>query len=154
MARLGLHFRAPRLFAAAVAVYELGGEPPRSEDALRQITGLGPYTRAAWLSLHQRKRAVIVDANVARWLSRVTGLPYNRDPRHVAWVKRLADHLTPGRAFRDYNYAVLDFTMVVCTARAPRCGECPIRSDCVHYRQHANPGVMPTRMMHQHDPSQ
>jgi A/G-specific adenine glycosylase len=107
--------------------------PPETMAELLMLPGVGMYTAAAWLSLHRGKRAVIIDANVARWLSRLTGLPYNRDPRHVRWVQELADHLTPRRAFRDYNYAVLDFTMSVCAPR-PRCDVCPVLSDCWYGR--------------------
>jgi A/G-specific adenine glycosylase len=128
--RLGLHWRGDLLYAAAKHVDGMGGVPPDSHEELRHIPGVGPYTAAAWLSLHRRKRAVIVDANVSRWLSRMTGLPYERDPRHVRWVNELADALTPVRAFRGYNYAVLDFTMKVCNPKAPICAQCPIRRNC------------------------
>lgn len=130
--KLGLHFRAAHIYAVAQATVELGGRPPKRLDKLRTMTGIGPYTAAAWLSLHQGSRAVIVDANIARWLSRLTGLPYERDPRHVHWVNKLADQLTPKRAFRDYNYAVLDFTMLICTVRKPRCDACPLRPMCAY----------------------
>jgi hypothetical protein len=49
----------------------------------------------------------------------MTSLPLNRDPRHVKWIQELAERLTPQRAFCDFNYAVLDFTMTV--PRNPRC---------------------------------
>lgn len=127
---LGLHFRGPQLFGLATSVNDQGGVPPSSDEALRSIAGVGPYTAAAWLSLHQGKRAVIVDSNIVRWLSRITGRPYNRDPRGIRWVNELADLLTPSRAFRDYNYAVLDFTMLICTPARPRCPTCPLRRDC------------------------
>jgi A/G-specific adenine glycosylase len=132
--KLGLHWRGPLLLRVAEEVAERGGAPPETMADLRVLPGVGMYTAAAWLSLHRGKRAVIIDANVARWLSRVTGLPYNRDPRHVRWVQELADRLTPRRAFRDYNYAVLDFTMSVCTPRNPRCAVCPVLSDCQYGR--------------------
>lgn len=132
MARLGLHWRSRLLYSIARAVHEHGGNPPESLEELRKIPGVGIYTSAAWLSLHRGKRASIVDSNVARWLSRLIGMPYARDPRHVHWVQDLADRLTPARAFRDYNYAVLDFTRQVCTVRNPLCGGCPLRPDCLH----------------------
>lgn len=129
---LGLHWRGDLLYRAAAAVMETGGRPPDDLIGLQRIPGVGPYTAAAWLSLHRNKRAVIVDSNVSRWLGRMTGRPYERDPRHVDWVNELADLLTPPRAFKRYNYAVLDFTMNVCTPRVPRCQECPIRAHCAH----------------------
>lgn len=133
--RLGLYWRGDLLFRAAVAIAENGGVPPDDSPSLRRIPGIGPYTAAAWLSLHRNRRAVLVDANVSRWLSRMTGLPYERDPRHVRWVNELADRLTPKRAFRRYNYAVLDFTMSICTPRSPRCDECPIWQYCEYGRR-------------------
>jgi len=131
--RLGLHHRGPLLLNLAREVARQGGIPPDDMKALIAFVGIGMYTAAAWLSLHRRKRAPIVDANVARWLSRMTGLPYNRDPRHVRWVQNLAETLTPLRTFRDYNYAVLDFSIGICTPRAPKCINCPVRKDCHFY---------------------
>lgn len=127
---LGLHRRGPLLIELARQVVRCGGSPPENLRELRRFSGVGEYTAAAWLSLHRGKRAVIIDANVARWLSRMTGRPYNRDPRHVRWVQDLAGLLTPRRVFRDYNYAVLDFTIAICTPRQPACTTCPLRTDC------------------------
>lgn len=128
--KVGLHWRGDLLYRVAQSVHENGGKPPEEMVDLRRLPGVGMYTAAAWLSLHRGKRAAMVDSNVARWLSRMTGKPYPRDPRHVDWVQNLADCLTPKRSFRDYNYAVLDFTMAICTPRSPRCGECPVRQFC------------------------
>lgn len=136
MAPLGLHWRGRLLYETAVAVAATHGVPPHDPDGLRALPGVGPYTAAAWLSLHQGRRAAIVDSNVARWLARMTGRPYPRDPRHVHWVNELAERLTPHRVFRAYNYAVLDFTMTICTTSVPRCQECPLRPDCIHGRSH------------------
>lgn len=134
-ARLGLHRRGPFLTYAAKAILARGGSPPSTMEELCSLPGVGMYTAAAWLSLHRGQRAIIIDANVSRWLSRMTGLPYNRDPRHIRWVQTLADELTPKHVFRDYNYAVLDFTMKVCTSRIPSCEACPLRSDCQYHRE-------------------
>jgi len=129
---LGLAFRIQLLQEVARVAVDRNGVLPETIDELKSLKGVGMYTVAAWLSLHRGKRAVLIDSNVARWLSRMTGNPYNRDPRHVSWIKELAEELTPPRAFRDYNYAVLDFTMQLCTPRKPSCEYCPIRAECVY----------------------
>ena len=130
--QLGLHRKGPLLLETARKIASNGGTPPDTLQELRSLPGVGMYTAGAWLSLHRGKRAVLIDANVARWLSRMTGLPYNRDPRHVRWINELANQLTPQRVFREYNYAVLDFTMGICSPRNPRCCDCPLLSDCGH----------------------
>lgn len=126
----GLHWRGPLLYEAARLVAARGGTPPESEAELRALPGVGPYAAAAWLSFHRGKRAVIIDNNVARWLARLEGQPHDGETRRKRWVAELADRLTPARSFRDYNYAVLDFTMQVCVPGKPRCEVCPIRKDC------------------------
>jgi A/G-specific adenine glycosylase len=130
--KLGLHSRLGLLRDIATIAVEHGGVLPEDKHQLMKLKGVGAYTAAAWLSLHRGKRAVLIDSNVVRWLSRMTGNPYNRDPRGVSWVTDLSESLTPCRAFQDYNYAVLDFTMKVCTPRNPDCGHCPIRTHCLY----------------------
>lgn len=132
--RLGLHWRGALLLEVARTVAESGGTPPETRSDLLMLGGIGTYTAAAWLSLHRGKREPIIDSNVTRWLSRMTGLPYNRDPRHLSWVKELAERLTPRRAFRDYNYAVLDFSMSICAPRIPHCDRCPLSKNCRYAR--------------------
>jgi A/G-specific adenine glycosylase len=132
IAGLGLHWRGPLLYGAARAVAGHGGTPPDDLDALRSLPGIGPYAAAAWLSLHRGRRAVLIDNNVARWLARLTGRPYDGETRRKRWLQELAEMLTPQQNFRAYNYAVLDFTMTVCTPRTPRCPTCPLRADCAY----------------------
>jgi A/G-specific adenine glycosylase len=136
-ANLGLHFRAAQLVEVARQVVGRGGALPETENELRAFMGVGPYTASAWLSLHRQRRAAIVDANVARWLGRISGMPRVSDPRRVRWVRDLAEALTPKKAFRSYNYAVLDFTMTICTSRSPSCATCPLRASCAAYKQSA-----------------
>lgn len=128
--KLGLGFRLGLLRDIAAVAVAHRGVLPEDMAELTRLRGVGTYTAAGWLSLHRGKRAVLIDSNVVRWLSRMTGNPYNRDPRGISWVRDLAGRLTPPRAFQEYNYAVLDFTMKICTPRSPDCGHCPNLVDC------------------------
>ncbi len=128
--RLGLHWRGPLLHRAAVRISQMGGSPPTNPDELISLPGVGPYVSAAWLSLHQNRRAAIVDSNVARWLARMTGRTFDAETRRKAWILNLAEELTPKKDFRAYNYAVLDFTMQICRPKRPLCHGCPLRPDC------------------------
>lgn len=128
---LGLAWRLPLISRLATCV-RTANAIPESEEALIQLPGIGPYAAAAYLSLHRKRRAVIVDANVVRWLGRLFGFPFDGETRRKHWLKDLAEILTPTVAFRDYNYAVLDFSMQVCNAR-PECTMCPFSSQGCHY---------------------
>jgi A/G-specific adenine glycosylase len=115
-------------------VADRGGEPPDDPTELQQLPGVGPYAAAAWLSLHRGKRALLVDNNVARWLARLECKAYDGETRRKRWVSELADDLTPKRSFRDFNYAVLDFTMTICVPGRPKCEICPLVGDCCYGR--------------------
>ena len=55
--RVGLHARGETLLALA-RLFDRGG-PPSDRAELREVTGVGAYTAAAWLSLHCGRREAI-----------------------------------------------------------------------------------------------
>lgn len=130
---LGLAWRLPLLRQLACEILRLG-HVPDDERELRTLPGVGPYAAAAYLSLHRGKRAVLIDANIVRWLCRMTGQPMDGETRRRAWVRELVNAFTPKRVFKAYNYGLLDFTMTLCGAR-PRCSECPLRDCCEFGRE-------------------
>ncbi len=80
------------------------------------------------------KRAAILDTNVARVLFRV--FVGKGDPTRHAMKKHLWDTswtVLPHRHVFDFNQALMDFGAVVCSARAPQCAPCPMRSKCRSY---------------------
>lgn len=122
---LGLRWRAPLLKKLGEALRDLGGEPPASLQQLLELPGVGSYAAAAWLGFHGGKRAVIIDANVVRWLCRMVDRKCDAETRRKKWLIQLAHQMTPARKWAEYNYAVLDFTMEICATR-PKCSICPI----------------------------
>ena len=82
-AGLGYYARARNLQKAARAIVdEHDGEFPRDFDAILALPGVGRYTAGAVASIAFGARAPIVDANVARVLSRV--LPVEGDLKKSA----------------------------------------------------------------------
>jgi A/G-specific adenine glycosylase len=124
---LGYYARARNLHAAARRMLADGGGVPRRPEALRRLPGIGRYTAGAVASIAFGARVAAVDTNAARVLSRVFRL---RGPRRVRRVWSLAEALVvPGRP-GDVNQALMDLGALFCTARAPRCGVCPVRGVC------------------------
>lgn len=127
---LGLRWRGRLLYQLAQEIARLDGELPLDQTALEALPGVGPYAAAATLSLHANRRAVLIDSNIVRVLCRLTATEYDGETRRKRWLRELAETMTPPRAHRDYNYAVLDLAALVCLPRAPKCGECPILRWC------------------------
>ena len=130
MRPLGLRWRVRLLHKLAQEIARLDGSLPLDQTALEALPGVGPYSAAATLSLHANRRAVLVDSNVVRVLSRLVGAPYDGETRRTRWFRELAETFTPPRAHRAYNYALLDLAALVCVARDPKCHECPILRWC------------------------
>ena len=131
---LGLRWRAPLIKKLGRALDERGGNPPDSLSELITLPGVGPYAAAAYLGFHTNSRAVIIDANVVRFLCRLIGYEYDGETRRKGWLLDFADRMTPRKNVKNYNYSVLDFTMQICTTR-PKCEQCPIgRALCTHGR--------------------
>ena len=128
-AGLGYYARARNLIRCAREVAARGGAFPDTEDGLRALPGIGPYTAAAIAAIAFDRPAVVVDGNVERVVARLFGveapLPAAK-PRLVA----LAGGLTPGARPGDHAQAMMDLGATVCTPRRPACGLCPLRGDC------------------------
>ncbi len=130
MKPLGLRWRARLLHGLAQEIARLDGVLPLDQPSLEALPGVGPYSAAATLSLHANRRAVLIDSNIVRVLSRLVGVAYGGETRRKRWFRELAEALTPPRAHRAYNYAVLDLAALVCLPRRPKCNECPVVRWC------------------------
>jgi A/G-specific adenine glycosylase len=128
-AGLGYYARARNLVACARAVAAGGGRFPDTEEALRKLPGIGRYTAAAIAAIAFGRRAVVVDANVERVVSRLFAveapLPGAREQLYA-----LAGTITPDAECGDFAQAMMDLGSTICTPRAPRCPTCPLLRHC------------------------
>ena len=141
-AGLGYYARARNLHATARAVAARGGFPD-TEAELRALPGVGDYTAAAVAAIAFGRRAVVVDANVARVVARLFAVT---QPLATAktQVRAFADTLTPAERAGDFAQAMMDLGATLCTPRAPRCLLCPLRADCTGFATGA-PDAYPVR---------
>jgi A/G-specific adenine glycosylase len=130
--RLGYPRRALRLHAAARAITDRhGGEVPSSHDDLLALPGVGEYTAAAVASFAFGQRHAVLDTNVRRVFARsVSGVEH--PPRSMTAAEReLARMLLPELTDAPtWSVAVMELGALVCTARSPRCGVCPLTATC------------------------
>ncbi|WP_026374055.1 A/G-specific adenine glycosylase [Agrococcus lahaulensis] len=129
---LGYPRRALRLQDTARAIVERhGGEVPRDVASLLALPGVGDYTARAVAVFHFGDRHPVVDTNVRRVVARAV---HGRGAAGPAAKRDLADveGLLP-EAPADasvVSIALMELGALVCTARAPRCDECPIADAC------------------------
>lgn len=131
--RLGYPRRALRLHAAAkVVTAEHGGVVPTDHDTLLTLPGVGVYTAAAVAAFAAGGRHAVLDTNVRRVLGRVLdGRAFPPASVTVGERARATGLLPPeGSVAARWSVALMELGALVCTARAPRCPECPLADRC------------------------
>jgi A/G-specific adenine glycosylase len=132
-AGLGYYARARNLVACARAVVtEHGGVLPQEEAALMRLPGIGAYTAAAISAIAFGKRAVVVDANIERVVSRLFAIDTPLPAAKPA-IRAAMDAITPETRSGDFAQAMMDLGAGICSVRAPSCSACPISVDCRAY---------------------
>lgn len=120
---LGYYSRAVNLHKAAKAC---GGALPDSVEGLMALPGIGRNTAHAVAAFAFGKPCAVMEANVKRVICRLFAL--EKPGTEELWEKAQA-LLDKDNVF-DFNQAMMDVGAMVCTRRAPRCGECPAVDIC------------------------
>jgi A/G-specific adenine glycosylase len=131
-AGLGYYSRARNLQRAAreIVSRHLGQFPEEYEAALA-LPGIGRYTAAAVLSIAHRAPYAVLDGNVARVLARIGAIRGDlRAPGRWRNLEATAQDLLARKAPGDWNQAMMELGATVCTAKSPRCEECPLERWC------------------------
>lgn len=128
---LGYYSRARNLHKGAQQILEqFGGEIPSTAEELSQIRGLGPYTIGAILSFGFKKRAVAVDGNVTRVLTRYFLIEENVSKQAT---KKKISQGAEGLLDREHPWvtseALIELGATICTPK-PRCEICPLEKSC------------------------
>ncbi len=130
--KLGYPRRALRLHAAAAALVDQhGGSVPSDVDALEALPGVGSYTARAVAAFGFGLRCPVVDTNVRRVVARAVHGAGDAGPARVKADLADVDALLPaGPTAATVSIGLMELGALVCTARAPRCTECPVRAVC------------------------
>ncbi|MFN3003608.1 A/G-specific adenine glycosylase [Mycolicibacterium wolinskyi] len=124
--KLGYPRRAKRLHECAVVISaEHGDVVPSDVETLLTLPGIGAYTARAVACFAYGASVPVVDTNVRRVVARAV----HGRADSAASVRDLDDvaALLPADATAPtFSAALMELGATVCTARAPRCGLCPL----------------------------
>jgi A/G-specific adenine glycosylase len=129
---LGYYKRAHNLHQSAkIILADLNEKFPSTVDELMRLPGIGRYTAGAIASFAFDLPAPIVDANIARAVSRLLNLQEPVDqPRGSRVIWDFATRYVRGRRPGLLNSALMELGATICVPRKPRCVICPVRSFC------------------------
>jgi len=139
---LGYYSRARNLRASAIAIVQKhGGRFPKSPDSICDLPGVGRYTANAVATFAFGQTVPIVEANIARVLSRLFDLQTPIDTsagRERLWSS--ASGLLPRQNAGIHNSALMELGALVCGSR-PKCSRCPVSRFC----RATNPASLPRK---------
>lgn len=128
---LGYYSRARNFHTAIKDVYQNHNSTVPSEpEQFGKLKGVGPYTKAAVMSIAFNKPLATVDGNVFRVWSRLNN--DDRDTKLQSTRKAFEQELQPYVETRagDFNQAMMELGAMVCTPKAPLCLFCPVQDNC------------------------
>jgi A/G-specific adenine glycosylase len=131
-ASLGYPRRALNLHAAAVAITQRhGGVVPEDVPSLLALPGVGDYTARAVAVFAYGHRHPVVDINIRRVLARAVHAQAEPSAANKRDLDDMEAVLPESAAdARLANAGIMELGALVCTARAPKCEQCPIASQC------------------------
>jgi A/G-specific adenine glycosylase len=133
---LGYYTRARNVHKCAkYVVSKHGGRFPSNYRELLDLPGVGEYTAAAIASFCFREKVAVVDGNVFRVLSRITGDPSpTNSPAGRTFFIEQANQLISAQHPDLHNQAIMEFGATWCTPKSPRCEECIFKKECAAFR--------------------
>lgn len=110
-------------------------ETEKIRNFLQGIPGIGPKTIACVLLFDLGRPAFPVDTHVAR-VSRRLGWAGPKTPPEE--IERILEGVVEEESFLGGHLNLITHGRHLCTARSPRCKECPISDRCVHFEKGGN----------------
>ena len=117
------------VLAAQVLLTEHGGKVPDTMEALLKLPGVGRKTANLVLGDLYHQPAVVCDTHCIRISNRL-GLAKGKDPEQV---ERQLRAILPPEESSDFCHRIVLFGRDICTARAPKCDQCPLRPYCKEF---------------------
>ncbi|OCB40924.1 A/G-specific adenine glycosylase [Mycobacterium parascrofulaceum] len=126
--KLGYPRRAKRLHeCATVIARDHHDVVPDDVDTLLTLPGIGGYTARAIACFAYRQPVPVVDTNVRRVVARAVRGLADGGPASAARDHADVAALLPSNGTAPkFSVALMELGATVCTARAPRCGLCPL----------------------------
>lgn len=130
---VGLHqAKAKNIIAAARALIErFNGKVPAQRDELTSLAGVGRKTANVVLIKSFGAPAMPVDTHVFRVANRI-GIGKGKTPEQV---ERALTKIIPQRTMGAAHFWLIHHGRTICTARKPKCVECPVSKWCDYFRR-------------------
>ena len=115
---------------AGILVRDYGGRVPDTMEGLLALPGVGRKIANLVRGDLYGQPGIVADTHCIRICGRLGFYPEElKDPVRA---ERILSPLIPPEEQSDFCHRIVQFGRDTCTARAPACGACPLRSFCAH----------------------
>ncbi len=114
-----------------ILMEKYGGEVPQTREALMELHGVGRKTANVVMSNAFGKPAIAVDTHVFRVSNRI-GLAHSNNVEDTE--QQLMKNI-PESQWSDAHHWLIYHGRRICKARKPLCEQCPIREECLYYKE-------------------
>ena len=115
------------VLACQMLLEKHNGKVPGTMEELLALPGVGRKTANLLLGdLYKAPGSVVCDTHCIRICGRL-GLSAGKEPEKV---ERQLRAILPPEESSDFCHRIVLFGREICTARSPKCGECPLRPWC------------------------
>ena len=130
--RLGYPRRALRLHECAKVIStQYKGQIPETQSELRELPGIGDYTSAAIIAFAFEGRSLVLDINIRRLFARVIDGIEVPTAAPTKSERRAREELIPTKNPHVWAAATMELGALICTAKNPKCGQCPLADQCI-----------------------
>ena len=130
---LGYYNRVKNIFETTKIIQKNhNGKIPNDYNHLIALKGIGDYTASAILAIGFNMKAIPVDGNIKRVISRLHELSVTQYQITVIkeWAKEYISDSNP----RDSVQSLMDLGREICKPKNPNCSICPVNTHCLSYK--------------------
>lgn len=110
---------------------EFGGQVPDTMEALLRLPGVARKTANCVLGTwFGKNEGLVVDTHVGRIAERLALAPRARGSKDAERIEQDLMELFPRESWTWLAHALIWHGRRVCTARQPKCAQCPLAADC------------------------
>jgi endonuclease-3 len=118
------------VLACQMLISDYNGKVPGTMEDLLKLPGVGRKTANLLLGdLYAQPGSVVCDTHCIRICGRL-GLSQGKDPEKV---ERQLRGILPPEESSDFCHRIVLFGREICTARNPKCADCPLRPWCSEF---------------------
>ena len=117
--------------AAQLIVGDFGGQVPETMEELLRLPGVARKTANCVLGTwYDKNEGIVVDTHVGRIAERLGLTPSAKNSKDAEKIERDLMELFPRETWTWLAHALIQHGRRICTARKPKCSECPLAADC------------------------